>query len=592
MSKIPRIALFPALLLASLVVVAPALAADLVRLEKPGTYDLQMVGFTLDRDASINIDAVGRWSRDEGRSWNWSWGDDDDYDVLDAYAWILDSSTREPVWVMHPDDTDRFGRSRTLREVNDEVDLPAGDYELYYFSGHLWWEHWSGKDDDDDSWFQSRRHRREREEIEEDLAECYVQLSSDDVSRVSTFDPTGELPGALVRLTGLGDGEVQRAAFSLDRRMELRIYALKEHPDGSMDAADFGWIVDLDNGDRVFDMSLRRNKSAGGGSKNRLVDKTIALPEGRYMLVYGTDDSHSLAGFNTNPPFDPLNWGVTLLPGDDFDRGSFSTFDAPGRGEPMLDFSRARDEDLFEQAFQLDRDGTIHVVSMGEAVDDGWYFVDYGWIADASTGETVWEMTDRNTVPAGGAEKNRMFDGPVSLDAGEYVAFYITDDSHSYEDWNAAAPFDPEGWGLRIYPGSLDEDDFRTLARDEVARETGILAQLVRVGDGERERERFTLDRETRVEIYALGEGTGGDMYDYGWIRNRDTRRVVWEMEYRDTSHAGGAHKNRMIRDTLTLDAGEYEVIYVTDGSHSFQDWNDRRPDDPLNWGITVRVDE
>jgi hypothetical protein len=61
-------------------------------------------------------------------------------------------------------------------------------------------------------------------------------------------------------------------------------------------------------------------------------------------------------------------------------------------------------------------------------------------------------------------------------------------------------------------------------------------------------------------------------------------------MEYRDTDHAGGAQKNREVRDSITLPAGEYEVIYETDGSHSFGDWNDRQPDNPLMWGITVRV--
>jgi hypothetical protein len=102
-------------------------------------------------------------------------------------------------------------------------------------------------------------------------------------------------------------------------------------------------------------------------------------------------------------------------------------------------------------------------------------------------------------------------------------------------------------------------------------------------------RERFQLDRATDVEIYALGEGSGNEMYDFGWIRDLDSRRIVWEMDYRDTEHAGGAQKNREVRDRVKLEAGEYEVIYETDGSHSFGDWNDRQPDNPLMWGITLR---
>ena len=45
--------------------------------------------------------------------------------------------------------------------------------------------------------------------------------------------------------------------------------------------------------------------------------------------------------------------------------------------------------------------------------------------------------------------------------------------------------------------------------------------------------------------IYALGEGIGGDMVDYGWIERCEERRRVWEMTYRATEHAGGAKKNR-----------------------------------------------
>jgi hypothetical protein len=107
--------------------------------------------------------------------------------------------------------------------------------------------------------------------------------------------------------------------------------------------------------------------------------------------------------------------------------------------------------------------------------------------------------------------------------------------------------------------------------------------------DHERERVRFDLDKDTQVQIYALGEGTDGEMYDYGWIRNRDSGKTIWQMEYRDTEHGGGARKNRVERDSIELPAGRYELVYVTDGSHSFEGWNDRRPDDPMSWGITVR---
>lgn len=432
---------------------------------------------------------------------------------------------------------------------------------------------------------------RDLEEVEEDLRDCRVTLTSSDLSGgdVRTFEVDGGLPGALFRATQLGDSQLVKQGFSLSQEGSVRIYATLEYGRGDDNAADFGWIVNADTGKRVWDGSDRRGKNAGGARKNRLIDRDVRLDAGRYMLYYGTDDSHSFEQFNANPPHDPLNWGITLLPGRDFNASSFSMFDVAERGEPLIDFSRARDGDFFERGFRLSRDADLHVYALGEATSDHWDFHDYGWIADAETGQTVWEMDDRNVVPAGGSEKNVMFDDLVRLPAGDYIAFYVADDSHAFDDWNSAAPFDGDAWGMRIYPSGGNDGGFALIAAEDLKRESGVLARIVRVGDHERERERFELTETTRVQIYALGEGSSGHMYDYGFIRDRERNRTVWEMDYRDTDHAGGASKNRMIDDEIELPAGTYEVVYETDGSHSFEGWNDRRPDDPMGWGITVK---
>ncbi|MCH7619784.1 MAG: hypothetical protein IH880_08470 [Candidatus Marinimicrobia bacterium] len=75
---------------------------------------------------------------------------------------------------------------------------------------------------------------------------------------------------------------------------------------------------------------------------------------------------------------------------------------------------------------------------------------DFGWIENVRSGRTVWEMTYRMTDHAGGAKKNRMFDGTIVLEPGEYVARYETDDSHSFNDWNASRPYDPFNWGITV----------------------------------------------------------------------------------------------------------------------------------------------
>ena len=87
------------------------------------------------------------------------------------------------------------------------------------------------------------------------------------------------------------------------------------------------------------------------------------------------------------------------------------------------------------------------------------------------------------------------------------------------------------------------------------------------------------------------GEGDRDDMYDYGWIEDK-RGRVIWEMTYQNTEHAGGALKNRLFNDLIILDEGEYKVHFVTDGSHSFKKWNSNPPYDPFHWGIMVMREE
>jgi hypothetical protein len=47
-----------------------------------------------------------------------------------------------------------------------------------------------------------------------------------------------------------------------------------------------------------------------------------------------------------------------------------------------------------------------------------------------------------------------------------------------------------------------------------------------------------------------------------------------------------------MYDDRLLLPAGEYYVIYETDDSHAFGDWNDSPPYDQMNYGITISYAE
>ncbi len=189
----------------------------------------------------------------------------------------------------------------------------------------------------------------------------------------------------------------------------------------------------------------------------------------------------------------------------------------------------------------------------------------------------------RETVHAGGSNKNRLFDGLLDFPAGDYIAYFVTDDSHAYRDWNASPPYDQKHWGLTL-AGAATDFDSRDVSAYQESEDQSVLARLVRVRDHEKVESRFTLDRDNGIRIYAMGEGERSEMYDYGWIENVRTGKVVWEMNYRLTRHAGGARKNRLYNDVIRLPKGEYQVFFETDDSHAFRDWNASPPYDPENW--------
>ncbi len=114
-----------------------------------------------------------------------------------------------------------------------------------------------------------------------------------------------------------------------------------------------------------------------------------------------------------------------------------------------------------------------------------------------------------------------------------------------------------------------------------------VLAQIVQVLDNEDKTVPFNVASSQDVRIFAIGEGQGGEMFDYGWIEDVDKASRVWEMQEAKTAHAGGAGKNRKVDVLITLPAGNYKLRYKSDDSHAFDHWNSLPPD--INfWGIAV----
>jgi hypothetical protein len=558
---------------------AGAQARDLVRFEELEDEDVLAQAFRVTRPLKLHVVCEG--------------AGDGAADEMFAYGWILDAASREVVWSLTPSGAKSEGRNYVFE---GDVALRPGDYIAYYAAYGTWRQKIKiirilGKEI---GRIQVDNDRRKR--LPRDYRRWGLRISTlsaaDDRSVVDLGERAPADSRRIVQLIGLGDGDFEQRAFTLPRPTRVTIYCLGEHDQGNDSMADLGWILNAETRQRVWEMEPDNSEHAGGAAKNRVSRQTVALPAGSYIVYYSCDDSHSTGAWNAPPPYDPDFWGITLWA---------PTAEEARRVQPYQDDEPARtlvslleqpDGAYVTQGLTLLRPMRVRVYALGESAHGE--FADMGWIDDLRTHRRVWEMREDNTRHAGGARKNRVADEVLELAAGDYVVGYTSDDSHSYHDWNAAPPRDPSHWGITLtgVGREFDRSSFRLFdaeAREEAGRQD--LVRLVRSRDEVHRKQRFQLDRPTRLHIVALGEGLGKEMYDYGWIEN-ERGEVVWEMTGRNTRHAGGAEKNRIYDGVILLDKGHYEAHYVTDGSHSWAGWNAPRPPSPQLWGLTITVSE
>jgi hypothetical protein len=595
-------------LVAALLVTLSALPAfaqngtTIAELKDFRTVEVRGAGFTLSHEARIHVEALGGGEKGFWERWI---GDDDDDDndgaTLYAGGWIIDAATRRPVWMMtlenSPGNPER-------RHTSDDVTLPKGSYEVYYAAhGYERRTMFSSSSVNIDRRPNRASTRRSMGIIDDDdrsdrLVERFMAKAGDygitlcvrpeDAAAVTKFDAPMPVANAVVEVVGVGDRAVIRKTLTVARDVTLHVEAQGERVSG-MDMADHGWITRADTRDRVWQMRPRDTRRGGGAVKNRKADGDVRLTKGVYELTYVTDGSHSAEDWNAKPPSDPFRYGIILTAASPADKQAVTVSEGPAvtaSAHRIVDLTKVGNNDLVSAGFSLAGETRLRVTCVGEVVSrhDP---ADYGWIVNAKTRTKVWTMADRSSEHAGGAGKNHMIDEIITLPKGDYVAYYQTDGSHAYNDWNDDPPYEPESWGLAI-SGAGEHFDARSVSSFSPESERGVIAQLIKARDDARMTKRFTIDATTKVRVYALGEGQSREMFDYGWITDSRTGKVVWEMTYGMTGRAGGARKNRVVDEVITLEKGEYELHYETDGSHAFNDWNDDPPEDPLHWGISL----
>jgi hypothetical protein len=554
---------------------APSRAATLLEWEDLEPAELRVGYLAVERPVTIQISALGTVGRE-------------DRELL-AFPWILDSESRKVTWQFTPGtgkaDTRERKKSGTRTEtIKVPLKLEPGHYEIYFTTfGQKHWEDvttWIGR--------LAKKSAIRFGHLEQDPWRLEITCADGDRNAVQVGEVAMPRFSPLARLADPPANASLRQPFALSKRSDLVVYAIGEYSDVDHAIADRGWIERAQDQEVVWEMTPQNTTLAGGAEKNRLFRAPIELDAGTYVLCYSSDDSHGPRDWNLNPPLDPAFWGIALFDGGGA-RANFTTeVKDPLTVNLIVDLGRQPSSSFNLRGIRVRKPIAVRVLALGELDNPSERFADFGWIEQARTHETVWRMTLENSAPAGGADKNREARTRLDLQPGDYLVCYWTDSSHAFDDWNATPPLHPDAWGIRVW-GAGDRFDPKSVEPYEEDRDPKILAQLQGIGDDRHATERFTIQSRVKVRIIAIGEGTHGQMFDYGWVEeDGEGKTPLWRMRYSDTVPAGGADKNRREETETELKPGTYVLHYVTDDSHSFQDWNAEPPDQPHLWGAAV----
>ncbi|HYE59257.1 MAG TPA: hypothetical protein VD948_12165, partial [Rhodothermales bacterium] len=543
----------------------------------------EAAAFRLDDPARIIVDASGSVG-DKGQ--------------LEAYAWLIDATSRRVMWRMSRGRARRAEGTRVVQR--DTVRLPAGTYEVF-FTPH-------GQEGEEDN--PGRRIFDRRHQWRNDAGQWYVVLRTVDAGtqpvRIHDRDTLPEPP----RLVWRTDRDVQ------GRRQE----AVLEAPTSALVHAQFvsseigsegiARIERLSNGSTVWEAQASAARPAGGAPRNRRVEADVPLAPGLYRIVAKTPGDHGPGHWQANPPDDPRSWGLTLTAVS----GTVRPLELWTGRTPLIRLRGDRADADMSVRFAVSQAATLAVYGMGEITEGGAF--DYASLVNETSGTTLWEMDRGNTTHAGGDYKNREGQQVLTLEPGTYLLRYRTDGSHHLGDFNDDPPSNPERYGTALFllgppdairvlqtdtgpepdaipePPEIPEPPPAPLSAvtGEVSpppSTQGALAAIVRMGDNERQSAGFTVRGDQAIRIYATGEFSGDSDFDSAWITNA-RGETVWRMADARLRHAGGDDRNRYCDEVLRLPPGNYIVHYTTDNSHAFGNFGDGPPAFPEAWGVIV----
>jgi signal transduction histidine kinase/ligand-binding sensor domain-containing protein len=172
-----------------------------------------------------------------------------------------------------------------------------------------------------------------------------------------------------------------------------------------------------------------------------------------------------------------------------------------GTDQKVASIEKIIDNQNITQSIEIKETGTYWVMAVSEM--DPLLMADFGWIENADK-DTVWKMNNyEETLHAGGAYKNRIVLGSLTLEPGTYNLRYRTDDSHAYGKWNDAPPTQTSLYGIALLkPQAGDRvQSFQTeiLPEKEELYTSGSNISDIEISD---------------KYIWVAGEGSGIDRID------------------------------------------------------------------------------
>ncbi len=103
----------------------------------------------------------------------------------------------------------------------------------------------------------------------------------------------------------------RRGPGRIDQSVDVLIYGLGESKDGVL--VDYGWLENVETGERIWEMTSANTVYAGGNPRNRKLATRNTLRPGVYRLHYVSNETHSYPAWKGQGPEREKLYGITMF---------------------------------------------------------------------------------------------------------------------------------------------------------------------------------------------------------------------------------------------------------------------------------------